>query len=227
MPIEGKRNAWCVMLDFGIDPVTGKRNRPSRIVHGTKTEARKVRDLMIREHESGLETNGGKTTFAAFIPTWKEQLLTQGSANEETIRGYETLLNHVAGIIGRVPLEKIDAAVISETTGAIKKKGLSGTTLRKVFATTKRVFAYAVALDLILRNPCDRLIAPKANESNRRSLSADDCRRLLQAVEDEEGKGFEEFTKKELRRDDRGVKKKRASIRGLYEASFLEAISRF
>lgn len=48
------RNKWRVTVDFGKNPVTKKRDRPSRVVNGTKADARKVRDQLRREHENGL-----------------------------------------------------------------------------------------------------------------------------------------------------------------------------
>ena len=48
------RNHWKVRVDFGKNPITGKRQVVSRNVKGTKAEARKVRDQIQREREHGI-----------------------------------------------------------------------------------------------------------------------------------------------------------------------------
>lgn len=41
---ELRRGVWRVSVSAGNNPATGKRQRVTRVVHGTKAEARKVRD---------------------------------------------------------------------------------------------------------------------------------------------------------------------------------------
>lgn len=50
-----ERGKWRVFVDAGKDPVTGKRRRVTRIVNGSKADARKVRDRIRGELEGGIK----------------------------------------------------------------------------------------------------------------------------------------------------------------------------
>ncbi len=83
-------------------------------------------------------------------------------------------------------------------------RGISGSTLNKLFGIVKRVFAKAVDYDLILRNPCDKLKAPKKNEPDRKSLKADEAARLLRVLDAYESVSVSELQDKEERQAERG-----------------------
>ncbi len=50
---EAKRGVWRVCVSGGRDPLTGKRIKSQRIVHGTKAKARSVRDELRAALKSG------------------------------------------------------------------------------------------------------------------------------------------------------------------------------
>lgn len=57
---------WKVRFDCGTNPITGKREIISRTARGTKADARKLRDQIRAEHESGLAVDADKVTFREF-----------------------------------------------------------------------------------------------------------------------------------------------------------------
>ena len=57
------RGKWRVAVDFGVNPVTRKRERVTRVVNGSKADARKVRDRIKQEHENGLSFEAATVTF--------------------------------------------------------------------------------------------------------------------------------------------------------------------
>ena len=96
---------------------------------------------------------------------------------------------------------------------------------RKVYAVTKRVFKYAVNNDWLVRNPCDKITAPKIDEAtNRRSLSAEECARFRACLDQAEADAFAEFDAKEERAVGFGTKDGRKLVRGLSAMSCLMAV---
>ena len=73
------RNKWRVSVSFGKDPITGKYRRATQVVNGTKAEAKKVRDGMVRDHENGLRVDAAKVTFGEFARQWQQAKETSGA----------------------------------------------------------------------------------------------------------------------------------------------------
>jgi integrase len=47
--ITKRGDSWRVVVDAGVDPITGKRRQLTRTVHGTKREAELVRNALLAE----------------------------------------------------------------------------------------------------------------------------------------------------------------------------------
>lgn len=219
------RNHWKVRVDFGTDPVTGKRHVVSRNVRGTKAEARKLRDQIRKEQESGIKADAGKTTLSEFIRTWADNKISSGVAAHETVRGYLSRLSHVERYIGNVPINKIDAQTIESVYAAIRKdEGLSGTSMNQIHTLLKGVLKKAVDYDYLLRNPCDRVAAPKKNDVDRRSLSAEECVRLARSLDDAERKHLADMEAKEERMSRLDKTVDRISIRGIGKMGCIQAV---
>lgn len=227
---EVRRGVWRVRVDFGTDPVTKKRKVVSRNVHGTKAEARKVRDQIRQEHESGLTVEGGKMTFAEFAETWHESRVAAGEVVKTRLERESTLIRDMAAFIGDVRLRDITPQLVESLYAAIKcdkieKRGkCSGTTLHMYHALLKQILRKAVDYDLILRNPCDRVKPPKSDEPERRSLTAMEGARLLECVNEAETEAYGWMAGKESRQTEWGNLFGRSSLRGLNVISYVMAV---
>ena len=219
------RNHWKVRVDFGKDPVTGKRRMVSRNIHGTKAEARKLRDRIRKEQENGIKADASKTTLSEFIRTWAANKESSGIAAHETVQGYLSRLAHVERYIGNVPINKIDAQAIESVYAAIREdEGLSGTSMNQIHTLLKGVLKKAVDYDYLLRNPCDRVTAPKKNDVDRRSLDAEECARLARSLDDAERKHLADMEAKEERMGKLNKTADRASVRGIGKMGCIQAV---
>lgn len=225
--INRGRNLWEVQLSFGKDPITKKYRKTSRVVRGTKAEARKVRDKMRADHERGLRIDADKVTFREFAATWTEARKTAGTACKKTIETDERRIDLICTFIGDLPITEIDAQTIESLYSAMRKRrieqgyGFGNTTLRAYHVLLKSVFKKAVSYDLVLRNPCDRVETPKADDPERRSLTAEEGARLLRCVDEAEEKAYGMFDSKEARQTERGNLFGREYLRGLGEIGYV------
>lgn len=222
---EVRRGVWRVRIDWGKDPLTGKRVVQSRNVHGTKQDARKVRDQMRHEHESGLKADGPSTLFFDFANEWLDSRKRSGQLAEKTVEanGYE--VRTLCSVLGNVKLSDIDAQIVERALRAIREsRGVSSTTLRKSFVTLNQIMKRAVAYDYILRNPCDRVKAPRIDKVNRRSLDAEEYSKLMRLVEEGTSAAMNEFKAKEDRQAAWKADARRGGICGMRTVSNFVAV---
>lgn len=218
---EIKRGVWRVTVSFGNNPITGKRERVTKTVHGSKADARKVRDQIRRDREAGLRVDAGKITFGEFAKQWRDSRIVSGTASASTVEkdGYSVRL--LCSYIGNVQLAKITPNLIDQLYRTVKEDkdsaggSFGGTSMHHLHVLLKQILQQAVNYDLLLRNPCDRVSAPKADEPARRSLSADDAARLIACVDAAESSAYEAMAEKEKRQFDRGNGFGRIYLRGL------------
>lgn len=221
---EVKRGVYRVRVDFGKDPVTGKRQVVSRNVHGTKRDAAKVRDQIRQEHESGVKADGRKVTFSEFADEWTEARRTEGRASEKTIRDDRVRLQHLEKVIGDVPLAEIDARTAEAALAKVKGTGLGVTSMHKLCQHFKSMMRKAQDYDLILRNPCDRIKPPRLPEPDRRAMDAEQVARFAACLNREEAETFRECESKESRQTERGNLFGRSAVRGLSRLGSIELV---
>lgn len=224
------RGKWRVAVDFGVNPVTRKRERVTRVVNGTKADARKVRDKIKQEHENGLSFEAATVTFGEFANLWQESRAATGELSTRTLKDGEYMVACYSRFIGGVRLADIDPRMVESLYAAIRKdkadrgRPVGGTTMHKVHVVLKQIMQKAVDHDLILRNPCDRVKAPKKDDPERRSLSVEEGARLLRCVDEAEVQAFAEFDAKEARQTARGNLFGRVEVHGLYPISNIIAL---
>lgn len=219
------RNRWRVGLSFGVNPLTGKPNRVTKIVNGSKADARRVRDELRRQYDEGLEFSQSHITFSEMSKLWTQSRYTAGAASETTIKLDAQRLRHVEALIGHMALRSITVPVLEKTFATIKeKRKLSNTTMHELHGIVKRVFSKAVDYDIILRNPCDKIKAPRKSDPNRKSLKVEDAIKLVSFVDEYERELLEGFNEKEDRQDKRGNSTTRSYINGLVNISSIMAV---
>lgn len=207
---EIKRGLWQVCVSFGKDPITGKRRRVKRNVRGTKADARKVRDQIRREHENGLLFEADKLTFGEFARSWQEAREASGEYAERTLDEDAIMLKFILPHLGSVKLKDITPATIESLITTLRKekthngKPPSSTTLRRYYVTVKQILKQAVNRDLILRNPCDRVKAPKNAPVDRRSLSKEEASCLMRCVDEYERQAYEAISASKVAQMARG-----------------------
>lgn len=227
---EVKRGVYRVRVDFGKDPVTGKRQVVSRNVRGTKRDAAKVRDQIRQEHESGLTADARKVTFSEFLEKWSDYRRTSGRAQADTIEEDRRKLAYIGEFVGDVPLKDFTPEMVESLYAAIRKdkaeKGRSfgNTSMRKLHTLLKGMFKKAVQHDIILRNPFERVDAPKLDEPNRRTLTTEEAMSLLRSIDREEADEMRAMNEKEARQKARGNVEDRTYLRHLNRIANVEAV---
>lgn len=215
------RNKWEVQISLGKDQVTGKYRKISRTVNGTKAEARKVRDQLRSELESGLKVDGDKITFREFCSIYTDARRATAKVKPETVDKDTKRLGFMCELIGDMPLRKIDVQTVEALYPAVRERRLSegygcgNTTLHAYHVLLKATLKKAVRYGYIMKNPCDEVDAPNIDKPKRRSLTAEEATRLLECIDSTEETALSDLRAKERRQIEWGVTEDRSYLRGV------------
>lgn len=173
---RGKK--YRIALSAGRNPITGKYERVQETFLGTRRQAELRVEEIRRELMSGKRADADKVSFSEWMDTYLEMREGLGKLRKATLRRDRTSSNHLRARLGDVKLADITPAVINALWVQMRKDGVGDTTIVSCYGLLKRVMAYALDNDLILRNPVDRAERPKQPKPKRNALSVEDARRL-------------------------------------------------
>lgn len=225
------RNKWLVVVSLGYDG-KGKRIRKKFTFIGTKTEARSRGEEIKREHDLGINPNADKVTFAQFAKEWHDTRAKSGELRSRTIEREQDRIERLCGELGSCPLKLITPSAIEAAYVSIKNnpkdpkrtEPLSGTTMNDLHKLLKQIMKAAVNNDYILRNPCDRVKAPKRDTKEKEFLSSDEVAMLTQALNDDEKAAYTKMQEKENRMHAIGKRYSRSSVFGIKQITCLMAV---
>lgn len=150
------KNKWRVRVSGGNDPVTGKRIRLSKVVHGTKKDA--VAERTRLQIEVGDVDRATKDMTVAqffeevYMPWYKDHV------RKTSYVAAESKLNaHVLPNIGHIQMSKLSSYTVESFIDSIE-----GTCApNSVFVFLKGAWKKAYSWGLVSRNIFDKLTAPK------------------------------------------------------------------
>ena len=107
------------------------------------------------------------------------------SGSGRTVQGYSSMLQDFFGRVGEAP----DKVTVQEVFVWAHGKGVSGkdpspVTIGARMACLSSFFRFLIRMDIVQRNPCDRLERPRTSTPPARGLSAEEVRRLLAVIPD-------------------------------------------
>lgn len=173
-----KDYGWRISIELGRNPKTGKRQRITKVIRGSKKHAQEILNTMLAKYS---DTDAGGSvcldTFfnESYIPYCKEVL------RPVTVNGYEgTYKRYIEQAFGGYQLRAITPAMIETYIYSLEgdKKRLV------VFKTLRQVLNRAKRLNMILHNPCDNVEIPKTTPYKPPVLSKEDVKAYLEHFKD-------------------------------------------
>ena len=209
----------------------GAQHRENGTYRGTKKGALDTVAALKRSHDAGLNTEGRNITFGKFAAEWQAAREESGELANRTLEESKRYAEYLSRFIGDMLLTDITAETVEKLYRDIRRDKtkpdgttISNGTLLKYHVYLKQIMRRACDYDYIMRNPCDKVKAPKAAEAQRRALSRQDARRLLAALDECAEAERHAFDEKELRQTEWGADGDRRQIRGLSGMSNLVAV---
>ena len=183
---SGATSYQVVIESSRQDPVTGKRYRTYKTFSKKKDAEKAMTDM---------QYNMNRGTYADSRNMSLETLMTQWLVSKELslkqttkVRYKEQVQWYILPILGKYPLEALNAAVIQKWITDIYRKpptvknagqGLSPKTVKNIFLNLKAALDYAVDLNLISRNPCEHVNLPIMQKHEAQAYTPDEIHTIL------------------------------------------------
>ena len=176
--------SWLIRVFLGRD-TNGKRKFQNKTVKGTKKEAQKALNSMLRDADLGLLGNSQKQTLNEYLDVWLETIA-KPRLQYRTFKDYGDLLRrYVRESLGKIKLSDLKAVHIQKLYGEMLERGLSPRIVRYTHATLSSALKEAVKLDILPRNVATLVQLPKTNPKEMDVLSKDETILFLKTLEGE------------------------------------------
>lgn len=193
--------AYAVVVDRGVDSVTGRRQRDWHSGYRTRRAAERARTQLLHDLDNGRYADPHGRTLGQYLQEqWlpsrkpKGSRVTGGHRGQVSLRTWSTNRQHleayVIPYIGRIPLQKLRADDLGnlydmlEETGGQRGEGLSPTTVLHVHRTLHRALKDAVKQGLLAVNVAATVDPPRSAPTQSEVWTVDQLQRFLEHVRD-------------------------------------------
>lgn len=176
---RGDTDKWECKLTHR-DPFTNESIRTFHTVEGkTKRAAERARDELIMK----LELKGGAIDSGITVKQFMESFVvykeTSGTVEPSTVRGYRCEIGWIGKYLGAERLCDLTIPMVSKWMADMSADGYAPKTVSKAFRLLKQALNFAIAQDLIIKNPCNFCKPPKRVKTPINALSREDRTRML------------------------------------------------
>ena len=160
--VERSPGTWRVR--YQAPSVNGQRKWGSETVRGTRRQAEKLLREKLRLVENKSYVPKTKESVGEFLQSFIDGY---GGSNlsPRTLDGYRSYINRYMGKVANLPLPSLTPQIIQEIYSGMGSSGLSNTTILRLHRVLHKAFKIAVEQDKLLRNPCDKVLPPKKQQT--------------------------------------------------------------
>ena len=179
--LRRRRNTdkWECVLSH-TDPITGDDvSTYHTIVAKTRKQAEQIRcDLIVQ-----MELEGSSVSTDITVSQFMDYYLKYKSASKtiepSTIRDYRYEANKICKYIGAEKIDHVTIAVVDNCLAKMSADGYAPKTIAKCFRLFKQALNYAIAQDILKKNPCDFCKPPKRRNTPINTLSREERSLML------------------------------------------------
>ena len=176
---RGAKDTWEITLSHK-NPLTGETVRTYHKVEAkTRRQAERKRDELILD----LERKGGALATGVTVREFMDRFLDykeeSGTIEPSTARGYRSEAKLICRYIGAEKLASVTIATVNGWMAAMTKDGYAPKSVAKPFRLLKQAMKWAVAQDLLTKNPCDFCKPPKRVKTPINALCREDRTRMM------------------------------------------------
>jgi integrase len=183
---------WEVVVELGRDPRSGKRERRTFTVRGTKRDAERAAAAQVAAVAGGAFGDPTRETVEQFLRRWFRDYVEPSLALSTQRRYREVVEFDIIPFVGQLPLQKLRPHHIIALEQQLRVSGnrrtgggLGPAAVQKVHAVLHRAMAHAVRWQAIAVNPVDAVDRPVIPRTEIRSVTPDQARVLLRALRSE------------------------------------------
>lgn len=180
---KGKKNGECRKWRLRVQTSQGEK---SRRFTGTWTMAQKKLAEFVAEIEDAPEES---LTFKAYAQRWYDYREKSGEFAKRTLQKYQYRFKVLNIHLANTELADITPDMIKTMYTAMRGgetpsgKPISGTYLNSIHILLNQVLTSALDDELISRNPCAKIKAPKIDTREKKALSTDEMAEFLEKID--------------------------------------------
>ncbi|KGP89661.1 integrase [Pontibacillus chungwhensis BH030062] len=157
-----KTGKWDFVIDIGKDSLTGNRKQKKRRGFKTRKEAERALNTLLHELNEGTFIEPSKQTYGKYLDTWMSSK--RHDLSLQTYKLYTSYISsHINPILGKLKLSDLNTYHIQHFVNELRGKGLSDSTVKRIFNVVNTSLNNAKKLEMIKKNPANNLEKPKVN----------------------------------------------------------------
>lgn len=165
-----------------VGQITVPGAKPKYAYGKTRREVAAKLAAGLRDVQQGLPLPSGRQTLGQFMERWLEDSA-RPTVAPATYDSYRRMIaRHIAPALGKVTLDKLSPQHIQRLQADMLAAGLSPRTVAYARAVVRRALGQAMKWSLLPRNVASLVDPPKQERHAARFLTADEARRLTEAL---------------------------------------------
>ncbi len=181
--IERGANRQLVRVPLGMDESTGKRRYHNKTIRGTKKDAQRYLNAVLRDLDLGVFVEPAGESLNAYLDHWLEAAA-KPKLRSRTFDDYTSLLErYVRTPLGAKKLSELRPLDIQKLYSQMQERKLSARVVRYTHAVLSSALKQAVAWGMLQRNPASLVQLPKSTRKEMNVLSNEEAGQFLTAIE--------------------------------------------
>lgn len=177
-------NSYQIRISLGKNKQTGKYDRYTETVNGSKPFAQKRLREVLTSIDKGVFVKPTGLTTGNYLQNWLDDSIRPNLAGRTTeLYGY-LISKHIEPALGNIPLCDLKPLAISHLLADKQNGGLSRRTVQLVYVCLHKALRDAVKHQVIVTNPADAITAPKVERKEMAIMSEGDISHFLEAAKD-------------------------------------------
>jgi integrase len=183
-------DSWRIVVDAGIDPITGKRRQLTKTVRGTKREAEAAQAGLLNQVAEGRAVRT-RATLEELLEAWYAANVAEWSPRT-ALENRRIIKSVIVPALGPTKLAKLRTADIDAFYGRARAgkfgggRPLAASTVRKYHAVLRSALQQGVRWEWLAVNPVALAQAPRGKRKEPTPPTPDELSRLLSCAEAEE-----------------------------------------
>jgi integrase len=165
-------SSHSVIVELGVDPVTGKRRQQWTTVHGTRKQADDKLVELLHQRNEGVSLPSKSMTVAAYLARWMVDYVETSLAPKTVQTCREIIDDRLVPAFGTVKLTALKPHAIQAWYAGLLKDGRTdGQPVLRYHQVLHAAFHHAARWQLLIRNPLDAVEPPRARRRSARPSS--------------------------------------------------------
>ena len=171
--------SWRLKYDV---PGNGKRETRYVTLKGTLKEAQAQATKILATVASGTHVDPSTETVAQFIERWLKDWADSNVSNKTWTRYAQLLRKHVAGRVGRVPIQRLRADDLQRVYAAMAKDGLADRTRLHAHRVVSTMLKHATQWGVVSPNVAGMVDAPRVKHQEIEILTPGEVSTVLRTL---------------------------------------------